>query len=248
MLTFVRSITIEKKKIIYKNMMKQLLRLGSVVLATVVGFSSCMKDGDYFDPTEQYQIEKPIIEEYVKSTDGLEDAKLDTNTGIWYKVIKKGERVEGQENPYEIQEYKGREAIVAAAVVKYEGRLVSDGTVFEKTTKTEGDSIALQLDLYSGDRNFILAWMVAFFPKTLEIDGKDNDFGIIFEDGLNTGDEIRIVTPSGYAYGNRSQGKIPANSPLDFKIEVLSAEKFDLNPDEDGDNNGDDDENDDGNE
>lgn len=239
MLTFVRSITIEIKKIIYKNMMKQLLRLGSVVLATVVGFSSCMKEGDYFDPAEQYQIEKPIIEEYVKTTEGLEDAKLDTNSGIWYKVIKKGERVDGQETPYEIQEYQGREAIVAAAVVKYEGRLVSDGTVFEKTTKTEGDSIALELNLYTGNGSFILGWMMAFFPKTIEIDGKDYDYGIVFEDGLNTGDEIRIVVPSGYAYGNRSQGKIPANSPLDFKIEVLSAEKLDLNPDKDEDEDND---------
>lgn len=214
--------------------MKQLLGLGSVVLATVVGFSSCMKEGDYFDPAEQYQIEKPIIEEYVKSTEGLEDAKLDTNTGIWYKVIQKGEREEGQENPYEPQEYQGRDLIVAEAVVKYEGRLVSDGSVFERTTKTEGDSVAIQLDLYSGQGNFIAGWMRAFFPKTIEIDGKDYDYGVIFEDGLNTGDEIRIVIPSGYAYGNASQGKIPANSPLDFKIEVLSAKKLDLNPDKGG--------------
>lgn len=226
-------------------MMKQLLRLGSGVLATVVGLSSCMKEGDYFDSAAQYQIEKPIIEEYVKSTEGLEDAKLDTNTGIWYKVIKKGEREERQEYPYEIQEYQGREAIVAAAVVKYEGRLVSDGTVFEKTTKTEGDSIALELDLYTGESNYISAWMRAFFPKTIKVNNKDVDFGIIFEDGLNTGDEVRIVVPSMHAYGNSSRGKIPANSPLDFKIEVLSAKKLDLNPDEGDDDSDKDDDADD---
>ncbi len=38
---------------------------------------------------------------------------------------------------------------------------------------------------------------------------------------IGKGGHIRFVTPSAYAYGTRSQNKIPANSPLFFDIELI---------------------------
>ncbi|MGJ1409773.1 FKBP-type peptidyl-prolyl cis-trans isomerase [Sphingobacterium thalpophilum] len=41
------------------------------------------------------------------------------------------------------------------------------------------------------------------------------------EKGLQKGAKIHIMVPSRCGYGNRSNGKIPANSPLGFVIEVV---------------------------
>ncbi len=38
---------------------------------------------------------------------------------------------------------------------------------------------------------------------------------------IQKGGKIRLFIPSGYAYGPRSQGNIPANSILDFEIDLL---------------------------
>lgn len=226
--------------------MKKVLRLGAIALASVVGLSSCMKDKDHFDAGEQLELEKPIIKAYVDSIPELEDATLDEETGIWYKVLEKGERDPEEESPYEIQEYQNQILIMADAVVEYEGRLVEDGTVFDKTTETEGDTLDLALDLNTGQSRHITAWMLSFLPKEIQLDDRDEElnYGIIFDEGLRAGDEIRIVTPSLFAYGNTQQGKVPANSPLDFKIKVLDVKKHDLNDDDgDDDDDGGDDEN-----
>ncbi|HLQ99905.1 MAG TPA: hypothetical protein VK102_05975 [Sphingobacterium sp.] len=225
--------------------MKKVLRLGAIALASVVGLSSCMKDKDYFDAGEQLELEKPIIKAYVDSIPELEDATLDENTGIWYKVLEKGEREPEEGAPYEVQEYQNQNLIAADAVVEYEGRLVEDGTVFDKTTETEGDTLDLILDLNTGQTRHITAWMLSFLPKEIEFEEETYDYGIIFDEGLRAGDEIRIVTPSFFAYGNTQQGKVPANSPLDFTIKVLDVKKHDLNDDgdDDDDDSGDDENN-----
>jgi FKBP-type peptidyl-prolyl cis-trans isomerase FkpA len=45
-------------------------------------------------------------------------------------------------------------------------------------------------------------------------------FGIL---KIQKGGKIRVLVPSGYAYGNRALGKIPANSVLDFTIDLVDA-------------------------
>jgi FKBP-type peptidyl-prolyl cis-trans isomerase FkpA len=39
---------------------------------------------------------------------------------------------------------------------------------------------------------------------------------------IRKGGKIRLFVPSGYAYGSRPQGSIPANSILDFEIDLLN--------------------------
>ncbi|WP_442800865.1 FKBP-type peptidyl-prolyl cis-trans isomerase [Sphingobacterium sp. UT-1RO-CII-1] len=48
----------------------------------------------------------------------------------------------------------------------------------------------------------------------------------MFEQGAQVGSHFRIITPSIYAYGRSSNGKIPANSPLEFDIKVLKMENY----------------------
>ena len=44
--------------------------------------------------------------------------------------------------------------------------------------------------------------------------------GGLTEKGLQKGSKIHIMAPSLYGYQNQAVGTIPANSPLDFVIEV----------------------------
>lgn len=82
--------------------------------------------------------------------------------------------------------------------VFYEGRLLN-GSVFDTTTKN-GVTTAAKFPV----GGVIFGWQEAI---TL----------------IQPGGKIRILVPSGLAYGNRSQGSIPANSVLDFDIELKSA-------------------------
>jgi FKBP-type peptidyl-prolyl cis-trans isomerase FkpA len=76
--------------------------------------------------------------------------------------------------------------------VKYEGRLLN-GTVFDKTTN---DAVTFRLgQLVSG-------WQI----------------GIPL---IQKGGKIRLIVPSYYGYGTATQAKIPANSVLDFDIELI---------------------------
>ena len=47
------------------------------------------------------------------------------------------------------------------------------------------------------------------------------DEGIV---GLKVGEKAQLVCPPEYAYGSRQMGKIPANTPLLFQVEVVSIE------------------------
>ena len=75
--------------------------------------------------------------------------------------------------------------------VKYTGRLLN-GTVFD--SNTQGIEFTLN--------RLIAGWQL----------------GIPL---IKKGGKIRLLVPSGYAYGPYSQGVIPANAVLDFDIELL---------------------------
>ena len=76
-------------------------------------------------------------------------------------------------------------------VAKYKGSFL-DGTVFEEDTKGFESRLS----------NVILGWQIGFqkFKK---------------------GGKGKLLIPSGLAYGNVAQGRIPKNSVLIFEIELL---------------------------
>ena len=78
---------------------------------------------------------------------------------------------------------------------KYTGRLLN-GTVFDQTT-TQPLSFPLG--------NVIVGWQI----------------GVPL---IQKGGKIRLLIPSGYAYGTSAAGKIPANSVLDFDIELVDVQ------------------------
>lgn len=194
------------------------------LLFVAVGFTSCMKDNDqpFYDGEAMLKKEAPILKEYVNSTEGLEDAILHSS-GIWYTIIEDGlipEKDEEGENTiqgyfYNINTVGDLE--MPRISVKYEGKLVSDGTVFDQRSTED----FIDKDLFSL-QGLIAGWKVAFFPKSiLDKEGEKVEVDGLTQYGLQPGSKIRIVVPSPYGYGNRAQGSVPADAPLDFTIEVF---------------------------
>jgi len=184
--------------------------------AAVIGafvFVSCNKDnGPTFDPSAQFELEKPIIKNYVTANYPNMVYSSDT-TGMWFEVLEPGVTdsykyvVVDTIDAYGVSRKMVRPPEIT---VRYTGKLISNNTVFDSNNTTEGFKSKL-------DR-VIPAWQIAFQPKSIG----EYKIGGLLPKGLQVGSKIRFVTPSYFAYGNRDLGKIPANSPLYFEIEVLS--------------------------
>lgn len=193
--------------------------LGALI---AMGLSSCIKDGETYDPNAQYEIEKPIIEAYV--AEHLPGAQYKDISGfrLYFQIIEPGELGSYR---YKVDENSGNPLFVPAeAIVSYEGRLVKTDAVFEDK---EDQKFLITLN------SIIPAWQIAFLPDELRYneDGDSLDepieFGGLTEEGLQPGSVIRIVTPSYWAYQNQSQGSaIPPNSPLYFEISVSEIKDY----------------------
>lgn len=179
-------------------------KLGIIVLSlfTLVA-SGCLKDKEPFDFEAQLEIEKPIIAEYVAAN--FPNALYDERISIWYEVLE-----EGDPDSYIYQLDATTGLVVSPTItVNYTGKLLN-GEVFDSNLSLTG----VEFNLGS----LVTAWHSAFLPKM--IDGKET-IGLTAA-GLKKGSEIRIITPSYYAYQNNAYGAIPANSPLYFEIKVLN--------------------------
>lgn len=85
--------------------------------------------------------------------------------------------------------------------VLYKGSLLN-GSVFD-TTQKGGKNEPVTFDALRG---LIAGWRIGL-PK------------------IKTGGKIRLIIPSGYGYGAQANQGIPANSILDFEIELLEIQK-----------------------
>jgi len=198
-----------------KNTFKKLnfLVLGLVV---AVGFSACMKDDiEVYDYQKFLDLEAPMLEAYVKTEPGLENAVRDSASGIWYKIIEPGLQDTTDEANFYKYNINSANAIEAPRVrVNYEGKLVTSGVVFDEADMEAGKYLSLG--------RVISGWQIAFLPKRIkDRQGNMRNVGGLTTIGLQKGAKIRFVLPSPYGYQNVAQGSIPANSPLDFYIEVL---------------------------
>ena len=188
-----------------------------VILLLAVGSFSCMKSNPYemYDGQAMLEKEAPILKEYVKSTPDLEDAVLDAETGIWYKIIEEGIKPEDEGYyKYKITNTGNTESRIESPVigVKYVGKLVSNGVVFDK----KEESVEFPLG------SVIVGWHIAFLPKEIKDEqGKVHKTGGLTELGLQKNSKVRLVIPSPYGYQNSERQGIPANSPLDFTIDVV---------------------------
>jgi len=133
------------------------------------------------------------------NSDSLVQAKLDEET-IKSAVSKGTIDTSGNESSvyyHIVKQGAGKPIKVTDTVtVYYKGSLLSDGSIFDQT-KEKPATFPLN--------RLIKGWQLAV-PK------------------INVGGSIKVIIPSGLAYGIRSRSKdIPANSVLVFDIEVLEA-------------------------
>src|SRR5690606_12704211 len=142
--------------------------------------------------------EAPQLKEYVEATEGLEDAILDKKTGIWYKIIEEGVQP-GEEEYYKYKFMNAgtTQTYIEAPIitVKYEGKLVSNGVVFDKT---EGE------DTFERSLGGVIeGWQIGFLPKTIEDEqGKLHETGGLTTLGLQKGSKVRLIIPSPWGYQN----------------------------------------------
>jgi len=181
-----------------------------VAVLAILSVSSCMKN-EYVDDNsfEENQAridsilkkQKPILAAY--ALDSLGEGRMYSDTlGIWYEVLEEAD-------PEDDFEYVIRNSsyIPVVANVKYKGQLLTGEVFDQKTTSVEQEV-----------NNVILGWLYAFYPKSSD----PGQFSGLLPEGLKKGSKIRIVIPSPLGYDNQVKEKIPANSPLDFTIEVTS--------------------------
>lgn len=189
-----------------------------LALLAVVTVSSCMKN-DYEQPDYEedarridstLKAQESILREY--AAENFENPIEDTTFGIWYEVL---------ENPTDTFEYvsNGNTWKVVNADVKYTGQLL-DGTVFDEQTENPTQLVINGASNVSS--GVIYAWLVAFYPQS----SNPNSFSGLLKNGLQPGHKIRFVAPSPYCYDNQTMEDIPADSPLDFTIEVSEIRNY----------------------
>lgn len=217
--------------------MKKITKFLLAFLCLGLIFASCNKDNFDYEKAEREQIEKnrlekvrrdslkriqaPLLEQYAKSKWG-DKAKYSDSTGIWYTV----ELATGNETPYT---YKGTvnnfgQAGLAAwaATLNFKGQLM-DGTVFDQNT--EGIP-AVYTDISKAINIYKQAWVQAFVPTIVNIQGKDIRFEGLLPKGLQKGDKISFISPSYYTFDQEeyktgsTKVTVPKNTPVVYTIEL----------------------------
>ncbi|WP_140937388.1 FKBP-type peptidyl-prolyl cis-trans isomerase [Sphingobacterium lumbrici] len=208
--------------------MKNLFKILFAFAIAATTFTSCIKDNDFDmdklkeeqrikDSVEKARVDNiietqaPILAAYV--AENFPEATLIDSLGIWYNISEWGE-----ENSYTYSFGSNGYLAAPTVTVKYTGKLLN-GTVFDETEDDKTATFSLA--------QVIPVWKIAFFPKSIKLNGIEYNIGGLTPFGLQKGARIRFVSSSPWAYDNvekkdqQGQVTIPENSPLDFTIEVI---------------------------
>ena len=199
-------------------------------LGAIFTLGACNKGNDNFskdqarmDSIENARVEKiiaeqaPLLDAYVHNpANGWEHPLFSEKTGIWYEVL-----ADGDQDSYTYKLNSNGSLVAPIIEVSYKGELL-DGTVFDETDPNDPNHKTLRMNL--GQTPVINAWYYALFPRTISYNGLTNAFNGLTETGLKIGSKIRFVTPSPWGYDTQASGKIPANAPLVFEIELIHIE------------------------
>lgn len=168
-------------------------KLVLLVLVVAAISTSCKKE-------PAYNLEKQLAAEEITIKAYLADNNLTAlrhESGVYYILSSPG-----------TGSYPYSDLNTTAVTVKYSGKLLN-GSQFDSNT----DGVTFGPPQFpNGLNNLIDAWKIALAPKAV---------GGIVEGGLQNGGRIRIISPSPYGYGRIASGSIPANSILDFDIELI---------------------------
>lgn len=213
--------------------MKTLFKLLFAFAITTTAFTSCMDkdDTDYegLQRKEESRVDsllaaqKTEIEAYAHTefTNPIQDTvninlpllNKKVKRGIWYEVVSAP-----TDDTYEykiINSGTGLNLVYPKLKLKYKASLLN-GTVV-KSDDTGGN-----YDLGVNSPNvFNNVWFYSFFPYSIQWNGEDRIVGGLTRDGLKKGSIFRVVSPSYWAFDDRTVGDIGANSPLVYEFEVI---------------------------
>jgi len=193
--------------------MKKLLSplfMGIAAIAFLIISCNKSDDAPVYDANAQFKTDSVTLKNYVSQN--YPAAQYNSETGIWYEIL-----AEGTGNyEYKVVDTLNGKYLKFKPTVKYVGKLLS-GSVFDQIdTAKEFEIITNTGYQYPFYSTIIPAWTFAFAPQKIG----DMKLGGLTEKGLQKGSKIHIMAPSLYGYQNQAVGTIPANSPLDFVIEV----------------------------
>lgn len=218
--------------------MKTLFRPLLVLAIAAVGFSSCIKDNSSKIEDQNRQREETIaaslaadkvkIEAYVAAnpSEALGGWREDETEyalnligkkpkrGFWFEVLELPTEADDEAYTYE---FEGQGFKAPKVKLTYSVELL-DGTKVQGEENGDFDfsTLSMNSSIYND------TWFVSFFPKSIRWNSQDITTGGLTSKGLKTGSIIRVVAPSFFAFGGRTVGDIPANSPLVYRFEVLS--------------------------
>ncbi|MDF2852405.1 MAG: hypothetical protein K0S31_3090 [Sphingobacterium multivorum] len=193
--------------------MKKLLSplfMGIAAIAFLIVSCNKSDDAPVYDANAQFKTDSVTLKNYVSQN--YPAAQYNSETGIWYEIL-----AEGTGNyEYKVVDTLDGKYFKAKVSVKYTGRLLNGSVFDQKDTPQEFEILTNTGYQYPFYTRYIPAWTFAFAPQKIG----DMKLGGLTEKGLQKGSKIHIMAPSLYGYQNQAVGTIPANSPLDFVIEV----------------------------
>lgn len=222
--------------------MKNLFKPFIVLLCTAVTFSSCMEDNSAENEARQRQQEEAIVaslaadetkidtylaENPSEAPEGWqEDDREETlpllgktiTTGIRFEVL--AEPTQEDEEAYEYEYSTAQGLILPTVRVNYTASLL-DGTEVQS-----GEDERIDFSTFASTSTNIYndVWIISFFPKSFRENSQDIPYIGLTANGLKKGSKIRVVSPSLWAFGERTVDDIPADSPLVYEFEVLEIE------------------------
>ena len=153
------------------------------ILLIVIALSFGCNDDHTIDnsiPTEeQFEIDLELIDNWIADPVNEVTDTLHHQTEIRYTINKQGSGLKAQ--------------VADVLRVKYEGRFLESGAVFDSSES---------FDFVLNSGSIILGW-----------------YYMLQE--MREGDEFTIYLPSFYAYGTRGNGSIPPNTVLVFDITLI---------------------------
>jgi len=221
--------------------MKTLFKPLIVLAVTAIAFSSCMKDTSAEDEAAQRELEQKILAQFEADAEEIEEfislsenpsewEKDDTDfafptigktikRGFWFEVLVDPIPEEGEEEyEYKLNQNSTSNLPVALPEVKVTYSVSSlDGEVYQS-----GEEKLIDLATFvSNTEVFNATWYYSFIPKAIEYNEQDYEVGGLTTKGLRKGSKIRVLAPSYFAFGENTNGEIPANSPLLYEFDVL---------------------------
>ncbi len=165
-------------------------------------FSGCTDPSStstVFDPVKQAAEDEVKLQTWFAEK-GLKDSVIKTSSGLYYRITKSvPDSILAGPDSMVVNPAKKRITIGKKIFVRYEGRLLTD-SLFDSNLNS-----ATAFSFYPGNGITIKAW----------------EEGLLKFSNLEEG---YLYCPSGLAYGNVNQNKIPANSCLKFFIRITRVE------------------------